>query len=58
LTAPSFGETPTGLEFVSDPLIVDGIMEMTERPGIGVEPDLDVARRWATAGEKFFGKEL
>ncbi|MBL1120767.1 mandelate racemase/muconate lactonizing enzyme family protein, partial [Streptomyces sp. 110] len=49
---PFFGE------LVTTPLIVDGAIEMTERPGIGVEPDLDVVRRWAKPGEPFFGVEI
>jgi L-alanine-DL-glutamate epimerase-like enolase superfamily enzyme len=36
------------------PLLHDGYIEMTDAPGLGVELDLDVARRYAKAGEPFF----
>ncbi|MGN9847041.1 mandelate racemase/muconate lactonizing enzyme family protein [Nonomuraea sp. H19] len=43
-------------ELVTGPLIVDGSIEMTDRPGIGVEVDIDAVRRWAKPGEKIFGE--
>jgi len=45
---PFFGD------LVDVPLIQHGSITMTERPGIGVELDLDVARRWAKPTESFF----
>ncbi|MFD6175527.1 MULTISPECIES: mandelate racemase/muconate lactonizing enzyme family protein [unclassified Isoptericola] len=43
-------------ELVTEPLLVGGQIAVTDRPGIGVEPDLDVVRRWAKAGEPVFGE--
>lgn len=45
-------------DLVTTPLIVDGQIEMTERPGIGVDLDVDVARKWTKAGESFFGEPV
>jgi gluconate/galactonate dehydratase len=36
------------------PLIEDGYLELPDRPGIGVELDLDACRRYARPGEPFF----
>jgi gluconate/galactonate dehydratase len=36
------------------PLIEDGYIVLPETPGLGVELDLDMARRWAKPGEPFF----
>ncbi|GAA1020626.1 hypothetical protein Aple_054710 [Acrocarpospora pleiomorpha] len=41
-------------ELVGGELIVGGHIAMSDRPGIGVEPDLAVLRRWAKPGEEFF----
>lgn len=49
-------DVPFFADLVTSPLIVEGSIEMTDRPGIGVEPDLDVLRRWAKPGEKVFGE--
>lgn len=35
------------------PLIKDGHIELTDAPGLGVEPDLDVVRKYAKPGERF-----
>ena len=43
---------------VTEPLIVEGAIHMSDRPGIGVEPDLDVIRRWAKPGESIFGQPV
>ncbi|MEQ3552727.1 mandelate racemase/muconate lactonizing enzyme family protein [Pseudonocardia nematodicida] len=50
-------DVPFFEELVAAPLIVNGSIEMTEEPGIGVVPDLDVVRRWAKPGETVFGEE-
>lgn len=39
------------------PLIQDGYVAMTERPGLGVELDEAVAREYARPGEPWFGEE-
>jgi L-alanine-DL-glutamate epimerase-like enolase superfamily enzyme len=36
------------------PMIKDGYVELGEAPGLGVELDLDVCRRYARPGEPFF----
>jgi gluconate/galactonate dehydratase len=53
-SVPFFDELHT----LDRPLIEDGYVEVTEAPGIGIELDLDVARRYARAGEPFFDHEL
>ncbi|GAB3398976.1 mandelate racemase/muconate lactonizing enzyme family protein [Schumannella luteola] len=45
-------------EVVGQQVIVDGSIPMTDRPGIGFEPDLEVVRRWAKPGERIFGDDL
>lgn len=49
-------DVPFFSELVTSPLIEGGSIAMSDRPGIGVEPDLDVVRRWAKPGEKVFGE--
>ena len=39
-------------------VIVDGYIPLTDAPGIGVELNEEVARRYAKPGELFFGEEL
>jgi gluconate/galactonate dehydratase len=36
------------------PIIVDGHIVLPETPGLGIELDYDVARRWAKPGQPFF----
>jgi L-alanine-DL-glutamate epimerase-like enolase superfamily enzyme len=52
LSVPFFDELVSG-----EPLIVGGRIAMTERPGIGVDVDEDVVRRYARRGEPVFGTE-
>lgn len=41
-----------------DRLIVNGYIPLTEAPGIGIELNEEVARRYAKPGELFFGERL
>lgn len=43
-------------ELVDRPVIVDGQIEMTEAPGIGVEVDVDTVSRWSKPGEPIFDR--
>jgi gluconate/galactonate dehydratase len=36
------------------PIISDGYIDLGDAPGLGVELDLDVCRRYARRGEPFF----
>jgi len=36
------------------PMIRDGKIAVPNRPGLGIEPDLDVAYKYRKPGEKFF----
>lgn len=38
------------------PLIREGHIDLSDAPGLGVDLDLDAARRYAKAGEPFFGE--
>jgi len=51
-SVPFFDELVT----LGRPLIEDGYIALPDTPGIGVELDLDVARRYARPGETFFGE--
>lgn len=51
-------DVPFFADLVREELIVDGRIRMGEAPGIGVQPDTDVVRRWAKADEPFFGQPL
>jgi gluconate/galactonate dehydratase len=51
-SVPFFDELVT----LGRPLIEDGYVTLPDGPGIGVELDLDVARRYARPGEPFFGE--
>jgi L-alanine-DL-glutamate epimerase-like enolase superfamily enzyme len=51
-SVPFFDELLVG----GRPVIVDGYVELGDGPGIGAEPDLEVARRYARPGEPFFGE--
>lgn len=50
LSVPFFDELIGG-----QPLIADGRIAMTDRPGIGVDVDEDAVRRYAKPGEEIFG---
>lgn len=50
-SVPFFDSMVTGMD---GPVIVDGFITVPDRPGIGVELDLDVCRRYARVGEPFF----
>lgn len=41
-------------DLVSRPVIEDGWIPMTDRPGIGVDVDVDQVRRWSKVGEPVF----
>ena len=41
-------------DLMAEPLIVGGQIRMTDRPGIGIKPDMEVMRRWSKPGEGFF----
>jgi len=41
-----------------NPLIRDGYVEVSDLPGLGVDLDIDVARRYAKPGTSFFGTDL
>jgi len=45
------------LHTLGRPLIEDGYIVLPDGPGIGIELDLDVCRRYARAGEPFFDLE-
>lgn len=45
-------------DLIDTTLIVDGHVPLTDAAGIGVDLDLEVARRWAKPGESFFGSPL
>lgn len=49
-------DVPFFNDIVGGPVIVDGSIEMTDRPGIGVEVDIDAVRQWSKAGELVFGE--
>jgi len=49
-------DVPYFSELIDAPLIEHGQIAMTDRPGIGVEPVLDVVRRWAKPGTTVFEK--
>ncbi len=49
-------DVPFFADLVDAPLIERGQIAMTERPGIGVEPVLEVIRRWAKPGTTVFEK--
>jgi L-alanine-DL-glutamate epimerase-like enolase superfamily enzyme len=52
-SVPFFDELLVG----GRPVIVDGYVELGDGPGIGAEPDLEVARHYARPGEPFFGEQ-
>ena len=52
LDVPFFDELLTG----GDPLIIDGHLELPAGAGLGRDLNLDVARRFAKPGERFFGE--
>jgi L-alanine-DL-glutamate epimerase-like enolase superfamily enzyme len=45
------------LHTLDAPLIENGYVAVGDAPGIGIELDLDVARRYARADEPFFDAE-
>lgn len=47
-------DVPFYADLVGRPLVEGGGVEITDRPGIGVEPDLDVVRKYAKEGESVF----
>lgn len=49
-------DVPYFADLVDMPLIVGGQIQMTDRPGIGVEPVLEVVERWAKPGTRVFGR--
>jgi len=49
-------DVPFFEDLIDGPLIVAGSIEMSDRPGIGVEVDVDAVRGHAKPGEKVFGK--
>lgn len=51
-SVPFFDELVT----LGRPVIEDGYVTLPDRPGIGTELDLEVARRYARPGEPFFGE--
>lgn len=44
-------------DIVDRPLIEQGSIAMTDRPGIGVDVNVEVVREWAKPGEKIFGEK-
>ena len=48
-------DVPFFSSLVAEPLICDGAIAMTDRPGIGVTVNEDVVREWAKPGEDVFG---
>jgi len=44
-------------DIVGARVIIDGSIEMTERPGIGFEVDVEAVRQWSKADELVFGSE-
>ncbi|HXG77132.1 MAG TPA: mandelate racemase/muconate lactonizing enzyme family protein [Gaiellaceae bacterium] len=51
-SVPFFDELVT----LGRPLIEDGHVALPDGPGLGAEPDLEAARRYARPGEPFFGE--
>jgi len=44
-------------ELVGTPVIQDGVIAMSDRPGIGYDVNTDAVRRWSKAGERVFGED-
>ena len=42
---------------VDHPVVQDGAVALTDRPGIGVDVDVDAVRQWCKPGESIFGDE-
>jgi gluconate/galactonate dehydratase len=53
MSVPFWNDMVTGVE---GPVIQDGYITVPQGPGLGVELNLDVARRYAKPGEPFFGE--
>ena len=53
MSVPFWGEMVTGLD---GPVIEDGYITVPDSPGIGVELNEEVARRYVREGEPFFGE--
>lgn len=49
-------DVPFFADLVDAPLIERGQIAMTDRPGIGVEPVLELVERWAKPGTRVFGR--
>jgi len=50
-------DLPFWAELVSEPVIVDGMAPVSDRPGLGVTLDMEVLRRYARRGEPVFEDE-